>query len=255
MVGRAYGELESHVCERPTRLLAKGGPTAGVILVHGLWHAPSHFALVADGLRARGVQVAVPELHRGSLVADTAAVQIVVDAMPVPPLVLGHSYGGSVITGLSGVAHLIYLAAYVPAAGESISFGSTTTMASAIKHRGGGATACIDPARAVDAFYGDCPADLAASAVALLRPQNKACVHGVPERFAWNDTPSTYVVCSLDRAMDPALQLLMARHCGAVRTWPTSHSPFLSRPDLVIELLIELLSVSEHPGDQGGQPS
>lgn len=92
---------------------------AAVVLVHGLYHCPEHFGAVAEGLRADGTQVAVPELHRGSLAADTAAVQAVVDALPVPPVVLGHSYGGSVITGVRGVAHLVYLAAFVPDASES----------------------------------------------------------------------------------------------------------------------------------------
>ncbi|CAM5675654.1 hypothetical protein SMICM304S_06517 [Streptomyces microflavus] len=49
------------------------------MLVHGLYHRPEHFAPVSDGLRAEGVEVVVPELHRGSLAADTAAVQAAVD--------------------------------------------------------------------------------------------------------------------------------------------------------------------------------
>lgn len=69
-----------------------------VVLVHGLWHDPGHFDLVANGLRAAGIEVVMPELHRGCLVADTAAVQAVVDQMPSGPVVLGHSHGGSAIT-------------------------------------------------------------------------------------------------------------------------------------------------------------
>lgn len=57
----------------------------GVVLVHGLYHDPRHFDLVVAELAAAGVEVAVPELHRGSLAADTAAVQAVVDAMAEPP--------------------------------------------------------------------------------------------------------------------------------------------------------------------------
>lgn len=92
---------------------------AAVVLVHGLYHRPEHFAVVAEGLRADGTEVAVPELHRGSLTADTAAVQAVIDALPESPVVLGHSYGGSVITGVRGAAHLVYLAAFVLDTGES----------------------------------------------------------------------------------------------------------------------------------------
>jgi hypothetical protein len=87
--------------------------------VHGLWHQPAHFDRLAEDLRRLGANVHAPRLHRGSLGADTAVVQETVDGCLVPPVVLGHSYGGSVITGLERVRHLMYVAAFVPAAGES----------------------------------------------------------------------------------------------------------------------------------------
>lgn len=67
---------------------------------------PEHFSLVAERLPTAGTDVVAPELHRGSLAADTAAVQSVSDSLREPPIVLGHSYGGSVITGLRGAGHL-----------------------------------------------------------------------------------------------------------------------------------------------------
>ncbi|MFD7609241.1 alpha/beta hydrolase, partial [Streptomyces mirabilis] len=60
-----------------------------VVLVHGLYHRPEHFAVVTERLRAAGTEVVVPELHRGSLPADTAAVQIAIDSLQEPPIVLG----------------------------------------------------------------------------------------------------------------------------------------------------------------------
>lgn len=90
-----------------------------MVLVHGLYHRPEHFAVVAERLWSSGIDVVVPELHRGSLHADTAAVQAVIDSSHEPPVVLGHSYGGSVITGVRGAGHLIYPAAFVLETGES----------------------------------------------------------------------------------------------------------------------------------------
>ncbi|NEE07655.1 alpha/beta fold hydrolase, partial [Streptomyces sp. SID7499] len=84
-----------------------------VVLVHGLYHRPEHFGRVAEPMRTAGIEVVVPELHRGSLSADTAAVQAAVDSLAEPPLVLGHSYGGSVITGVRGAGQLVYLTAFV----------------------------------------------------------------------------------------------------------------------------------------------
>lgn len=67
-----------------------------VILVHGIWHQPAHFDRLTAALRSHGIGVHVPRLHRCSLTNDAAAVQSVVDALPVAPAALGHSYGGRV---------------------------------------------------------------------------------------------------------------------------------------------------------------
>ncbi|MFB8135532.1 alpha/beta hydrolase [Streptomyces mirabilis] len=222
---------------------------SSAVLVHGLYHRPEHFIRVVEGLRSAGVDVVAPVLHRGSLAADTAAVQAAVDQMADPPLVLGHSYGGSVITGLRRVGRLVYLAAFVPDAGESAAGlgGASSQLKSAIEPQHDGST-CLDPSRAVDALYADCPEHLAAWAVGLLRAQAAGCGRGVPERQSWKHGPSTYVVCTKDRAIDPALQRAMAARCDSVREWQTGHSPFVGRPELVIDLALELLDAPDTPG-------
>ncbi|MFI9604875.1 alpha/beta hydrolase [Streptomyces sp. NPDC052043] len=216
---------------------------AAVVLVHGLYHCPEHFAVVAERLRTAGAEVVVPELHRGSLPADTAVVQAAVDALQEPPIVLGHSYGGSVITGVRGAGHLVYLAAFVLDVGESAAGlrGASPQLQDAISPEPDGSTS-LHPDRAVGALYGDCPEPLAAWAVGLLRAQAPGCGRGVPERHSWKHTPSTYVVCGRDRAIDPGLQRKMASRCTDVREWRTGHSPFVGQPDLIVELLQELLA-------------
>jgi hypothetical protein len=140
---------------------------AAIVLVHALYHRPEHFALVAEPLRSAGTEVVVPELHKGSLSADTAAVQAVIDSLPEPSIVLGHSYGGSVITGLHGAGHLVYLAAFVPAVGESAATlgGTSSQLQDAINPEPDGSTS-LYPDRAAGTLYGDCPEALAAWAVA-----------------------------------------------------------------------------------------
>ncbi|MEU0918425.1 alpha/beta hydrolase [Streptomyces cyaneofuscatus] len=220
------------------------GGRAAAVLVHGLYHRPEHFGPVADGLRAAGFEAVVPELHRGSLAADTAAVQAAVDALDRPPLLLGHSYGGSVITGVRGARHLVYLAAFAPDSGESAAAlgGASPQLRDAVvPGEGPDGTTRLDPGRAADVLYDDCPGPLAARAVGLLRPQAPGCGRGIPEHHSWKLIPSTYVVCAGDRAIDPALQRTLAARCTAVREWPTGHSPFVSRPALVVDLVAELL--------------
>ncbi|MFD8778357.1 alpha/beta hydrolase [Streptomyces sp. NPDC059916] len=218
---------------------------AVVLLVHGLYHRPEHFAAVAEGLRATGTSVVVPELHRGSLTADTAAVQAVVDGLQEPPIVLGHSYGGSVITGLRGAGHLVYLAAFVPDVGESAASlgGASRQLQEAICPGPGGSTR-LHPDRAADVLYGDSSEPLTAQAVGLLRAQAPGCGRGIPEQQSWKQTPSTYVVCTQDRAIDPGLQRTLATRCTYVREWQTGHSPFVGRPQLIVELVLELLASS-----------
>jgi hypothetical protein len=212
------------------------------VLVHGLYHRPEHFDGVAAPLRAAGIDVLVPGLHRGSLPADTAAVQAAVDSLAEPPLVLGHSYGGSVITGVRGARHLVYLTAFVLDAGESAATlgGATPRLQDAIEPEPDGSTS-LRPDRAADVLYHDCSGPAAARAVDLLRPQVPGCGRGVPTHHSWKDTPSTYVVCGLDRAISPALQRRMASRCTEVREWRTGHSPFVGQPQLLVELLRELL--------------
>ncbi|WP_432043964.1 alpha/beta hydrolase [Streptomyces cadmiisoli] len=225
---------------------------AAVVLVHGLYRCPEHFAAVAERLRMAGTEVAVPEPHRGSLLADTAAVQVVIDALPEPPIVLGHSYGGSVITGIRGARHLVYLAAFVLDVGESAAGlgGASRQLQEAISSESDGSTSLL-PDRAAATLYDDCPEPMAAWAVDLLRAQAPGCGRGVPERQSWKRTPSTYVICARDRAIDPGLQRKMASRCIDVREWQTGHSPFVGQPSLIVELLQEPLTTntSREPGE------
>ena len=100
----------------------------------------------------------------------------------------------------------------------------------------------LHPDWAADALYDDCPDPLAAWAVGLLRAQAPGCGRSIPERHSWKHTPSTYVVCAQDRAIDPVLQRKMASRCTDVREWQSGHSPFVGQPDLIVELLQELLA-------------
>jgi hypothetical protein len=167
-------------------------------------------------------------------------------------VVCGHSYGGAVVTegaaGHPAARHLVFLAAFPLQPGEAPANAAPDAAAredgaselgeAMIAHEDG--TFTLDPERAVSGLYADCEPDDAAKAAARLGPQPVATLRGVATRAAWHDIPSTYVVCSQDRAVGPGLQRVLARRCTRTIEWPTSHSPFLSRPELVADLLIEL---------------
>lgn len=212
-----------------------------VVLVHGLWHQPAHFERLAEELRARGASVRVPRLHRGSLPADTSAVQGAVDECPSPPLVLGHSYGGSVITGLERVRHLVYVAAFVPAAGESGALlGGPGALVNGAVRRHDDGTTSIRPERAREVLYADCTEAESLRATRLLVPQRPGHGRGIPARVAWQEVQSTYLRCEQDRALSPVLQENMGRRCTSALTLEASHSPFISRPGELAGLLLGL---------------
>ena len=215
-----------------------------VVLVHGRCLTGAVWDLVAGELRGRGRRVEVVELHRGSLLADTEAVQEVVDLLGEPVVACGWSYGGMVITGLTlgASSHLVYLCALMPAEGESaIELG---------RRHPGGLAALVDTDEAGDVvlrgdqvdeiLWADAPSETAAMARTMLRPQAMQSFLEAPPRVAWRQTPSTYVVGRHDRAFHPQLVDEMASRAATVIEWDTSHSPLLSRPDLVVDLLARI---------------
>ena len=212
-----------------------------IVLVHGMCATGVAWDLVANELRGRGRRVEVVELHRGSLLADTAAVQEVVDLLGEPVVVCGWSYGGMVITGLAlgESSHLVYLCALMPAEGE-------TAMDLGRRHPGGiGALLGTDDAGDLvlrgddldEILWADARPEIAASARATLRSQALTSFLEAPTRVAWRQTPSTLVIGRDDRVFNRKLMEEMGSRAGTVIEWDTSHSPVLSRPDLVVDLL------------------
>ena len=226
--------------------------TATAVLVHGAWHGAWCWQPVVERLNADGIPVVALDLPGHG--ADTGpltdlhghgdAVRAALDAIDGPVVLVGHSYGGAAITDAGehpSVAHLVYLAAFALDADESIienniEGGEHAELADAIEFQADG-TLTVDPARAAGIFYADCDPTAADSFVAQLVPEAAAGFSQTPRAVAWRTRPSTYVVCTADRALAPGLQRNLALRCTTSVEWPTSHSPFVSRPELVTELL------------------
>ncbi len=228
---------------------------ATVVLVHGACHGAWCWDKVVAGLTGRGVPSVAIDLPGhgasqaplGDLAADAAALRACLDGID-RSVVCGHSFGGAVVTegaaAHPGVRHVVYLTAFALAPGESTMAAmpeggdsdTPTKLGDAVAFGEDGTMRFEGPA-VVDALYHDCtPADIE-SALARLGPESLAAVGGVATRAAWQDTPSTYVVCTEDRAIAPELQRRMATRATETVEWSTSHYPFLSRPDLVMDLL------------------
>jgi len=237
---------------------------ATVVLVHGAWHGAWCFERVADPLRDGGIKVVTVDLPGhgadpgplGDLHGDAARVRDVLDSLDPPVVLLGHSYGGAVITEAGdhpAVAHLVYLCALAIDGDETCaSAGSGDPASARISHEGrtelastfvpnaDGTAITVTPEGARALLYNDCDAESTEWALARLGPQPVVTFQQTPDALAWRSKPSIYIVCADDQTIHPDLQRILARRCTTSVEWPTGHSPFLCRPELVVDLLSDL---------------
>lgn len=209
------------------------------LFVHGAWHGAwcwdDVLPLVPD---SRAIDL--PSVWAGGGFADdVAAVRAALDEMDAPVTLVGHSYGGAVISEAGthpNVGHLVFLTAFALDVGETLMANAApssppTVLASALRIDGDSVT--VDPALAGEAFYADC----ASNPVDRLRPMNMA-TFGVPVTAAsWKTVPSTYVLCTQDQAIHPDVQRFLATRCTSVVEIDASHSPMLSMPGRVAEIV------------------
>jgi pimeloyl-ACP methyl ester carboxylesterase len=221
-----------------------------IVLVHGAWHGPWCWSPVLARLDERGIPAVPVELGLRDLHLDAGAVTAAIDDVGGPVVLVGHSYGGAVITEAGVhpmVERLVYLCAFAvdedeTLVGVTLDHETQSDLAgSMVLHADG--TSTIDPATGAAVFYGHCdPAD-AERAIALLRPHAGATLTQPTKAVAWRERPTTYVVCGDDRAVAPSLQRELAARIPdvALVEWPDAdHSPFLSRPAEVADLLAGL---------------
>jgi pimeloyl-ACP methyl ester carboxylesterase len=233
-------------------------PATGVVLVHGLWHGAWAWDAVRGNLHRAGIATAVVDLPLSSLAADVAEVRRTLDEFDRPAVLVGHSYGGAVITEAGShrqVVHLLYLAAFQLAEGESV--GHTlpelnippTRLGEALRFSDADEVA-LDPVLAGELLYNDVTPDVAAASVARLRPVGKAVFGGIPEVISWRSVPSTYVVCTDDLAVHPDLERAMAGRATHSQEWASGHSPAASHPDEVADLIAALTREHDRAGSK-----
>ena len=216
-----------------------------IVLIHGAWHGAWCWEYVVSGLEKLELQVTAVDLPFTSFADDIECARCAIDSRP-GAVVVGHSYGGAVISqAASGqdISHLVYLAALMPDEGESIgalmASAPPTPVTEGMIQTEDGRTMVNDRA-AREAFYADCAPEDIERALKRLRPIRFTPPKEETPKPAWHSTDSTYVVCKQDRALDPSLQRRFADRATNVAEWDTSHSPFVSRPDLLVDLLEKL---------------
>jgi len=216
-----------------------------VVLVHGAFADASSFARVIPELLADGTQVLAPAVPNRSLSGDAAYIASVVRQIDGPVLLVGHSYGGAVITVAGthpAVGQLVYLTAMAPDSGGTASEGPVEIGAvfmAALQVSSDGQLE-VDPAQAVAVFYPDADPATGAAFADKLRPGSTGGEDLVPSA-AWREKPTAYVVCTEDPILLPDAQRAIAARTGAaVVEMPGDHSPFLARPAELADLLVRI---------------
>jgi pimeloyl-ACP methyl ester carboxylesterase len=229
--------------------------------VHGAWHGAWCWGPVVEDLADRGIHAVAVDLPGhgsdpgplGDLHVDARRVRAVLDAQAAGDVVLvGHSYGGAVITEAGdhpSVGRLVFLCALALTATESCATVATGDSGGSISHEGrpdlGQALivedglSTLDPTLAAACLYNECDAETAAWAIGQLGPQPMVTMQQTPDAVAWLSKPSTYAVCANDLAVHPGLQRILAARCTRSVEWESDHSPFLSHRDLVVDLLAD----------------
>jgi len=199
-------------------------PLPTVVLVHGAFASPEGWDRVVDALQKDGYQTATPALAMDTVSNDVAIVRSTLDSIAGDKILVGHSYGGFVITnaasGRTDVRGLVYTAAYVPDTGETINslevgYTPGTFLAHLVPAATGLPFLIDDPQFFPEDFAQDLNPKLAAQIAAEQRPTS-LFIFGTPSGpGAWHDIPSWYAISGADRAIDPDLQRFMAGRAGS----------------------------------------
>jgi pimeloyl-ACP methyl ester carboxylesterase len=223
-----------------------------IVLVHGAFAESASWNRVIEPLIAAGHRVIAAANPLRGLAADAAAVSDVVREIEGPVVLVGHSYGGAVISNVQAgnVAALVYVAAFAPAPGETC-FGLSTmfpgsTLGDALESwpRSDGTTdLTIARDRFHEQFCADVPAPEAALMAATQRPATQeALTEPSGETSLWKSVPSSFVVAELDRNIPARLQRHLAERAQAEQTIEVaggSHAVAVSRPDVVAGAILE----------------
>ena len=226
------------------------GSARNVVLVHGGFVDGSGWQGVYDLLKQDGYHVAVVQNPTLSLEGDVAATRQVIDAQDGPVVLVGHSYGGAVITEAGtdpDVAALVYIAAFAPDAGESVNTLIADPPPDApvppiLPPKDG--FLFLDREKFHASFAADVPAEQAAFMADSQVPWGVGALGGSITEPAWRIKPSWYLVATEDRMIPPPAQRAMSERAGStVVEVAGSHAIYLSQPASVAALIEQAASV------------
>lgn len=235
--GSGSGSYGSVVPEKPT-----------IVFVHGLWADGSSWSKVMPDLVEQGYKVISVQNPTTSLEDDVTATKRAIDIAGGDVILVGHSWGGMVITEAGNdprVKGLVYVAAYAPEKGETVPSlsekAAQTQLSNYLQEADGFVTLTKDGVTKV--FANDLPAKEQEMIFAVQVPCSPNVFKGVCSNPAWKEKPSWYIVASEDKTIHPDLERLMAARAKAKTTeLPSCHVAMLEQPKKVLEVILEAVS-------------
>ena len=215
-----------------------------IVLVHGAFADASSFQYLIPLLQNDGYNVVAVQNPLSSLADDIATTKRLIDAQKGPVVVVGHSYGGIVISGAASgnpnVKALVYLAAFAPEANEPVgplTDKYPTALGKALRPDAAGFLyiACD---QVHDVFAADLPQSAARVVCATQKPVHNSVFGATIDSPAWKTIPSWYLVSRQDHALNPDLERFYAKRMGATTSEiDASHVAFISHPKVVAKLI------------------
>ena len=239
---------------------APQGAKPTVVLVHGAFADASSWNGVVTRLQKQGYTVMAPALGMRGLASDSAYLTSLLSQINGPVVLVGHSYGGAVIsnaaTGAKNVRSLVFVNGFAPEEGEVLSKVESGSTDSALNpallkfnYPTGSTTAVellVDPAKFPAVFAGDLPAEEAALLAATQRPIAASAFSEPCGPPAWKSLPSWAVVATGDKAAGTDVTLAMAKRAGAIITeLDGSHLIMVSQPDAVTDVIVKAAQAKE----------
>lgn len=229
-----------------------------VVFVHGAcvndgtwwWHrtaellAERDVASEAPALPSCGETGARVDAQGPGLSDDVAAVREVLIASDEPTIVVAHSYGGIVTaeaaTGVEAVRHLLLVSSYLPEVGESLSSFGGEEPAPFLEIDAEGGTFTVKQDALAETFLQDCDPEVQRAAATRTAHQSLSVLEQPVQSAAWQNLPSTYIVCAEDHGTPAEQQREFANRAGNVVEFSSGHHPFLSQPTAVRDLVLSL---------------
>ena len=223
-----------------------------VVIVHGAFSNGADWNAVIPLLQAKGIKVLEVNNGLNSLADDVAATKRAINGQAGKVVLVGHSWGGMVITEAGQndkVAGLVYVAAFAPSVGQALGdvgkdYSPSPGIAKAVADADGYLS--LPPDAIANDFAQDLPAAQTAVIAAMQGPIQSKALGEKTTVAAWSSRPSWYIVSEKDRMIQPDLERAMAKKIGAkVTSLPASHVVQLSHPAAVAKVIIDAVEASE----------